>query len=739
MAKSANMSYYYNHLPVYLLIISLVLTFIKADDLLEQYVKHVELVNNFEEYDTVSKRVPENRRLGKHSRNRRQVDSDIVWTHSLALDSDGFVVLKWQPRHQEILFRVEARTLGYVGLGFSPNGKMEGADMIIGWVDDDSHKAVLLDCHGVPKSQGSAPARDVIDNYTLMKGEQNDTHTILEFRRALDTCDPNDYVLSGDTVRMIWALHHKDPPSENAMIYHGELRGVQSVHLLAPPPTPKPSNELSRNWDVELKNFRIPNNVDTVYWCKVFKAPTLNTKHHITGFEPLIGKKHGNMVHHMIMHECDLPDNSNISLWEKYAAEEGQLCYDSMPPAWEKCLTPIVAWAIGSKGEDFPNHVGLPLGSRKNSYFMLEVHFDNPQMKTVMDTTGLRLQYTSKLRKNEGAILVTGVAPSNLHFIPPLQNEYKTAGYCSLGCTKEIFPKEGINVVSVMLHSHLAGRKLKLRHIRAGKELPPLAQDDHYDFNYQQSRALSQDTTILPGDGLITECTYSTKERKAPTLGGYSTREEMCLAFVLHYPRTELAGCYSIPPVRYFFETLGVKEFYGMNITQVEEALLEGKIETEHSPTVTKKPFEIKPGDEMSPEANQRAIMALKNAKEYSIEGATVEQSVFEKLIIKEPLEFQNKSFMLHLQNIPYNETILTKKIEEYFYNGLHMTFCRKRDDSLAIKETIENLPKFEDYRNKESIQCSYKSKRAFTSSTTKTASSLLSITFILNIFIMIR
>lgn len=102
-------------------------------------------------------------------------------------------------------------------------------------------------------------------------------------------------------------------------------------------------------------------------------------------------------------------------------------------------------------------------------------------------------------------------------------------------------------------------------------------QDDRYDFNYQQARALSQDTTILPGDGLITECTYSTQERSKPTLGGYSTREEMCLSFVLYYPRTELAGCYSIPPVKYFFENLGVKEFYGKTMNEVERVLLEGK------------------------------------------------------------------------------------------------------------------------------------------------------------------
>lgn len=48
----------------------------------------------------------------------------------------------------------------------------------------------------MPKSQGSAPVKDQTDNYRLIKGSQNETHTILEFRRALDTCDTEDYILS---------------------------------------------------------------------------------------------------------------------------------------------------------------------------------------------------------------------------------------------------------------------------------------------------------------------------------------------------------------------------------------------------------------------------------------------------------------------------------------------------------------------------------------------------------------
>lgn len=108
--------------------------------------------------------------------------------------------------------------------------------------------------------------------------------------------------------------------------------------------------------------------------------------------------------------------------------------------------------------------------------------------------------------------------------------------------------------------------------------------------------------------------------------------------------------------------------------------------ESDNVPSTTMKPFEIRPGDELSLEANLRAINALKNAKEYSIDGEQdITQNIFEKLIIKDPAEFRNKTFMEHLQDLPYNETIFTKKLEEFFYTGLHLTFCRKRDDTLAI------------------------------------------------------
>ena len=32
----------------------------------------------------------------------------------------------------------QVATLGYVGLGFSNNGRMKGSDIVVGWIKDDS-------------------------------------------------------------------------------------------------------------------------------------------------------------------------------------------------------------------------------------------------------------------------------------------------------------------------------------------------------------------------------------------------------------------------------------------------------------------------------------------------------------------------------------------------------------------------------------------------------------------------
>lgn len=57
------------------------------------------------------------------------------WSHSKMLSPDYRLLWSLGPGPQDITFELQVRTLGYVGFGFSKDGKMDGADMIVGWVD----------------------------------------------------------------------------------------------------------------------------------------------------------------------------------------------------------------------------------------------------------------------------------------------------------------------------------------------------------------------------------------------------------------------------------------------------------------------------------------------------------------------------------------------------------------------------------------------------------------------------
>lgn len=66
---------------------------------------------------------------------------------------------------------------------------------------------------------------------------------------------------------------------------------------------------------------------------------------------------------------------------EKYVTLKGAQCYgNSMPEDWNKCVSPVVTWAMGSDGQFLPDHIGVPISGR-DVYYMLEVHYDNPTLR----------------------------------------------------------------------------------------------------------------------------------------------------------------------------------------------------------------------------------------------------------------------------------------------------------------------------------------------------------------------
>ena len=57
-----------------------------------------------------------------------------------------------------------------------------------------------------------------------------------------------------------------------------------------------------------------------------------------------------------------------------------------------------------------------------------------------------------------------------------------------------------------------------MRHVRDGRELPPIIFDDNYDFNYQAVLLVKDERNVQPGDELMVECDYDTSERNVTTV-----------------------------------------------------------------------------------------------------------------------------------------------------------------------------------------------------------------------------
>lgn len=103
------------------------------DKLAKLFRGHAKYVANWEEGSVEGK-----------NRGRRSV-KEPRFTRRETLDDDGEVVLEWDPSDEEMVtFKVTAKTLGYVGIGFNEKNHMKGADILLAWVDDHTGTVNLL-------------------------------------------------------------------------------------------------------------------------------------------------------------------------------------------------------------------------------------------------------------------------------------------------------------------------------------------------------------------------------------------------------------------------------------------------------------------------------------------------------------------------------------------------------------------------------------------------------------------
>ncbi|CAG0895154.1 unnamed protein product [Darwinula stevensoni] len=477
-----------------------------------------------------------------------------TWERHEALDRDGIVNLFWTPDLENgvITFELHARTRGWVGLGFSANGAMDGSDVVVGWIKDG--QTFFTDRH----AEGNQPLVDGSQDYELLFASEDEDGLTLRFKRRVDTCDEDDFYITSDTCSLIYAYGETDPDGEDPF-YHGRDRcGVKSANLLDP--------------QIELRNDIVIPPSPTTYWCSLFEAPAIDAKQHVIGYRSRVTKGNEAYVHHLVVSLCKT-NESDAERFEQFLRDHprGASCHrPEVDLLVGNCQGVLMGWAVGgvvtflflarlrfqwstlhrvlssidrlAVGANFPKQAGYPLrpASEGPTYYRMQMHYDNPQLVDgIRDGSGLTVYYTSRLRAYDMGTIVFGHEVIYTQLVPHGLSHFMTVGHCSAECTKKFLPPEGIRIFAGLLHSHLLGRKMKARVFRDGKELPWILHDDHYDFDYQQSRILREEFNLLPGDHVTVECELDSSARDNATLGGLTTHDEMCEFFVTYYPRVE--------------------------------------------------------------------------------------------------------------------------------------------------------------------------------------------------------
>ncbi|XP_049873165.1 tyramine beta-hydroxylase [Pectinophora gossypiella] len=458
------------------------------------------------------------------------------------LDPHGDLLLKWRVDYslQKIQFTLtlseKAPPFNWFALGFSDRGDLEKSDVCLIWCDFRGHDH-FEDMHADKEGKLLRDVKQDCEAYYV----DSKTRSI-SFQRYFDTCDDDDYVIEDGTVHVVWARGTDKLFSSKGLCLtctSSQNHGFIRVRLLTPPSLPKPN---ARQLRITNKDLKVPG-TDTTYWCKVFKLPDYITRapHHIIQFESAITHGNEGLVHHMEVFYCDADPDKAIPLYE------GNCFAINRPEATKVCSKVKAAWAMGATPFTYPEEAGLPLGGpQANKYVMLEVHYNNPELKSDwVDSSGVVLHVTANRRRYDAAIMELGLEYTDKMAIPGGQKAFPVSGYCIPQCTGVGLPPAGITVFGSQLHTHLTGVAVWTRHSRGGVELPMLNRDMHYSTHFQEIRILHRPVKILPGDFLETTCIYRTVDRENATIGGHAITDEMCVNYMHYYPATELEVCKS--------------------------------------------------------------------------------------------------------------------------------------------------------------------------------------------------
>ena len=455
-----------------------------------------------------------------------------AWIESSS-DSSLGVAIHWTTDDTHIQLAVAANATGWVGFGLAESGSMRGADIIMYTAETDE----LVDSYVLDDLV--TPLPDDCQSWTLVNSITQDGFIIFEATRALNTGDSQDRIIIDDSsniipaTRVIAAWGDTSTPS-----YHGvDNRAKSSVRFMGDTSSEEElatfqtivSTESEGNFTMQAVDYAIPA-VETKYAYFCFTTTDLiamgvpmDKDLHTIGIEPIVDARSAKYVHHFVVYATSEFSNSS------------DVCEDR--PGNEISYV----WAPGDMPLSLPSNVGGPLGSSGFKSFKLEIHYNNPGLVAgQLDSSGVRIYYTSKKRQYDLGIFQTG-DPGLRLINMTVSVDGGLSGHtfdCQSGCSAASL-KENVTVIREHLHMHKSGVSMLNSQIRDG-QVVRVGEVQFWDFAQQGNLAVVQEPfKILPGDSFRTSCNYNANDGQVFGLG---SSQEMCIAFLFYYPRQTVAS-----------------------------------------------------------------------------------------------------------------------------------------------------------------------------------------------------
>ena len=193
---------------------------------------------------------------------------------------------------------------------------------------------------------------------------------------------------------------------------------------------------------------------------------------------------------------------------------------------------------LGEPPFALPSNVGILLGGNNSGAYhsyMLEIHYDNSDLiEGAMDNSGVELYYIEEPREHTAGFLILGDPYLALRGTEIERGLADWQFSCPSSCSS-LTLTEPVTVLREYLHMHKTGYSTYNEQLRNG-EVIRTGRVEFFDFDQSGDPAVQQKPfEVLPGDAFNFRCYYKNDNQNRTF--GFGSSEEMCMAFLLYYPR----------------------------------------------------------------------------------------------------------------------------------------------------------------------------------------------------------